>query len=275
MKTSIVSMRPEIGNKEKNITTIKDYIKKSSSDLIIFGEMTLTGYPIKDDIHTLAEPVNGPSINKLSSIAQQSKKYIIFGMPLLNKKIKGLIYNAAVLLQPDGTANTYHKWFLPTFGPFEEKLFFDEGEKLPVFHTDIGTIGILICYDLYFPEIAKAFSYQGADVIVCISASPSVTRPYFERIFPTRAIENTTYIVYANIVGNQENLVFWGGSQAYDPLGNQLVKAPYFEESMVTVDLDLSSMRQYRTNRPVIRDTRPEIYHDLYNLSRDHDEKKY
>ena len=270
MKVSIVSMRPIIGNKKENINKMKQYITDSTSDLIVFGEMTLTGYPCKDDIKTLAELKDGSSITKLKEIAKEQNKYIIFGMPIKDQKIKGLIHNAAVLLHPNGKVNIFKKWFLPTFGPFEEKIFFDEGETLPIFETSFGKIGICICYDIYFPEITKAFSLQGADIIICISASPSVTRKYFETLLPARAIENTVFIIYANIIGNQENLVFWGGSQVYDPLGNQLVKAPYFEESMINCSLDLSIIQEARSNRPVLRDIRPEIFTDLYQLSRFH-----
>ncbi len=270
MKVSIVSMRPEIGRKEANISKMQKYIEQSNSDLVVFGEMTLTGYPCKDDLRSLAEPLSGPSIEKLKTVAKQHKKHIVFGMPLLNERITGLVHNASVLIQPDGTIDAYKKWFLPTFGPFEEKLFFDEGETLPVFQTKLGTIGLCICYDIYFPEITKALTLQGAEIIICISASPSVTRSYFETILPARAIENTTFIIYANIIGNQENLVFWGGSQAYDPLGTLLGKAPYFEESMVNYTLDKSKISLARANRPVIRDIRPEIYQDLYEYSRFH-----
>lgn len=273
MEVSIVSMRPAIGKKQKNLAKMKDYINQSTAELIVFGEMTLTGYPCKDDIRSLAETVNGKSITTLQQLAEQNNKYIIFGMPLKDNKIKGLIHNAAILIHPNKTVDVYHKWFLPTFGPFEEKIFFDEGETLPVFDTPFGKIGICICYDIYFPEITKAFSLQGADILICISASPSVTRSYFETLLPGRAIENTVFMIYANIVGNQENLVFWGGSQAYDPLGNQLIKAPYFEESMITCSLDPSSLQQARANRPVIRDIRSEVYTDLYHLSRFHTRK--
>jgi len=273
MNVSIVSMRPEIGRKEANISKMQKYIEQTDSDLVVFGEMTLTGYPCKDDLRSLAEPLSGPSIEKLKTVAKQHKKHIVFGMPLLNERITGLVHNASVLIQPDGTIDAYKKWFLPTFGPFEEKLFFDEGETLPVFQTKLGTIGLCICYDIYFPEITKALTLQGAEIIICISASPSVTRTYFETILPARAIENTTFMVYANIIGNQENLVFWGGSQAYDPLGNLLGKAPYFEESMVNYTLDKSKISLARANRPVIRDIRPEIYQDLYKYSRFHAHK--
>ena len=268
MKIALISMRPKIADKTNNIKKIQQYIEKNNADMYIFGEITLTGYRCKDELRDLAEPINGPSIKKLMDVAKKHKKYIIFGMPLADPEIKGLIHNAAILIHPNGKVDSYEKWFLPTFGPFEEKLFFDEGQRLPVFETIFGKIGILICYDIYFPELAKAYSLQGADIIFCISASPSITRQYFETLLPARAIENTTFFIYTNIVGTQEDLVFWGGSQAYDPLGKQIIKAPYFEESIVTCELDMNILKTARANRPVIRDIRPEIYQDLYDIAR-------
>jgi NAD+ synthase (glutamine-hydrolysing) len=87
---------------------------------------------------------------------------------------------------------------------------------------------------------------------------------------PARAIENTTFFIYTNLVGTQEDLVFWGGSQAYDPLGNLIIKAPYFKESIITCDINISQIKNARANRPVLRDIRPDIYKDLYNFSRKH-----
>ena len=232
--------------------------------------MFLSGYPCKDEFQNLAETKQGPSIKRLKKIAQEKNCYIVFGMPLKDEKVEGLIYNSAILIHPNGRVDHYNKRFLITFGPFEEKIFFDEGEESNVFKTKFGKIGLFICYDLFFPEITKALSLQGADVLICISASPSTTRKYFETLLPARAIENTTFLAYVNIVGPQEELVLWGGSQIYDPLGNLLVKAPYFEESIVTCDIDLKRLKTVRANRPVIRDIRPEIYQDLYNISRFH-----
>jgi predicted amidohydrolase len=268
MKVAVISARPEIAKKKANIEKIKNYVKKTKADLYIFGELFLSGYRCKDELRTLAEPLNGPSIEEIKKIARQHKCYIIFGMPLLDEKMRGIIYNAAVLVHPDGKVNAYKKWFLPTFGPFEEKIFFDEGEDLPVFKTKYGKIGILICYDLYFPEICKAYSLQGADIIVCISASPNVTRKYFETLLPARAIENTVFMIYSNLVSTQEDLVFWGGSQIYDPLGNLLKKAPYFKESIIEYELDLKQIKLSRAQRPVLRDVKPEIYNDLYQMAR-------
>jgi predicted amidohydrolase len=109
---------------------------------------------------------------------------------------------------------------------------------------------------------------MGADIIICISATPSVTKKYFETLIPARAVENTVFMIYANLVGTQENLVFWGGSQIYDPLSKLIIKAPNYKESIVTCDIDIKQIEFARANRPVIRDIKPEIYQDLYKLSR-------
>lgn len=270
MKVALISMRPKLGDKKSNLQKMKNYVGKTKADMYVFGEMTLTGYPMKDELKDLAEPINGPSIQFMKKLAKEKKCYIIFGLPMKNKDVEGLIHNGAVLIHPDGKVDDYHKWFLINFGPFEEKLYYDEGESLNVSKTKFGKIGIIICYDLYFPELCKAYSLQGADIIVCISASPSTTRRFFETLLPARAIENTVFMLYSNIVGTQEELVFWGGSQIHSPLGKLLVKAPYYKESIVTYDIDLKQIKLARPHRQVIRDVRCELFQDLYHISRHH-----
>jgi predicted amidohydrolase len=270
MKMAIISMRPKIANIQENIKKIEKYIQKTKVDMYVFGETALTGYPLKDELRDFAENVNGPSIKYMKKLAVKNKCYLVFGMPLINKNIEGLIHNSAVLIHPNGKVNTYNKWFLVSFGPFEEKIFFDEGEDLTLCDTKFGKIGLIICYDIFFPELCKAYSLQGADMVICLSASPSTTRKYFELLMPARAIENTIFFVYCNIVGTQEDLVFWGGSQVYDPLAKMIAKAPYYKESIITCDIDLSKIKYARANRPVLRDIRPDVYQDLYHISRWH-----
>jgi len=268
VKIALISMRPKIAHKEENVKKMKSFIDKEKADMYIFGETTITGYRCKDELRNLTETVTGPSIEALKKVAMDKDVYLIFGMPLKHQKFKGVVQNVAVLIHPNGHVDIYEKWYLPTFGPFVEKLYFDEGEHLPVFQTKFGKIGLLICYDLYFPEIPKAYALQGADIIICISASPTTTRTYFETLLPARAIETTTFFIYSNIVGTQEDLVFWGGSQAYNPFGKQIMKAPYHEESIVTFTIDTTELQLARANRPTLRDNRAQIYLDLYDISR-------
>ncbi len=270
MKVAIITMRPKLADKNANLEIMKNYIEKEKADIYIFGELSICGYHVKDELRDIAESINGPSIKYMKNLARKNNCYIIFGMPLIDSTIRGLIHNVSILIHPNGKVDSYNKWFLPTFGPFEEKIFFDEGESLTLCNTKYGKIGLIVCYDIFFPELCRAYSFLGADMIVCISATPSITRKYFETLIPARAIENTLFFIYVNLVGTQENLVFWGGSQIYDPLANLIVKAPYYKESIKTVDIDLKTLDFARANRPVLRDIKSEIYQDLYNASRYH-----
>ena len=265
MKIAAINIEPKIGNKKKNIKKMIKFIDKEDADLYVFGELSLTGYICRDEIFEIAESLNGESIKEMKEVAKQKDTYIIFGMPLEERK--GIVYNAAILIKPDGIG-IYKKNFLANFGPFEEKFYFKEGDDIPIFKTKFGMIGICICYDIFFPEIIKAMVLKGADIIACISASPSTTRQYFESVFPARAIENTSFLVYSNIVGEEENLIFWGGSQIYGPKGDLLAKAEYFKEDIAIYDVDFSLLKEARIARPTLRNTKANIFLDLYNIAR-------
>jgi predicted amidohydrolase len=269
MNISLITMRPYIGQTDKNLKKMEDFLEKTDAEFCVFGEATLMGYRCQDELRSVAEPLDGPSVKTLQQLAKKKNRYILFGMPLADDHRQGIIYNAAVLLYPTGEIGVYKKWFLPNFGPFQEKLFFDQGETLPVFQTKYGRIGVCICYDLFFSELTKSYALQGADIIICISASPITSKRFFEPLFPARAIEYTTFFLFTNLVGPQDDLVFWGGSQAFDPLGNLIKKAPEHEESVITFEIDVSKIPTVRAHRPTIRDTRPELFHDLYQLSRE------
>ena len=270
MKVAIITMRPKLADKEANLKIIKKHVEKTKADMYVFGELTLCGYHVQDELRDIAETADGPAIKFVKDLAKKHNCYIVFGMPIKDSTVKGLIYNSSILVHPNGKADIYNKWFLPTVGPFEEKIFFDEGEGFTLCDTKFGKIGLIICYDIFFPELCKAYSLMGADIIICLSATPSVTRKYFETLIPARAVENTVFFIYVNLVGTQENLVFWGGSEIRDPLANQILKAPYFKESVKVCDIDLKQLEFARANRPVLRDIKSEIYQDLYTLSRTH-----
>ena len=108
MKVALITMRPKIADKKANLEKMEKYIKKTKADMYVFGELTICGYHVKDELRDIAEPVNGPMINCVKKIAQKNKCYIVFGMPLKNSIVKGLIHNAAVLIHPNGKVYKYH-----------------------------------------------------------------------------------------------------------------------------------------------------------------------
>jgi predicted amidohydrolase len=265
MKVCLASVSPKVGNKKRNIRKMEKVVSGHDADLFVFGEMSVTGYVCRDAVFSLAEPVDGESVGALRDAARDSGSAVVFGMPV--KVREGMVHNAAVLAQPENVG-MYFKSFLPNFGPFEEKRYFTEGADLPVFQTPSGTVGLCICYDLFFPELVKGLVLNGADLVVCISASPATTRVYFEQVLPTRAIENTAYIAYANLVGEQQGLTFWGGCQCYAPKGDLLARAEYFKEDVIVCDLDFDLLQEARIGRPTLRDTRAELFLDVYRCAR-------
>jgi predicted amidohydrolase len=120
-------------------------------------------------------------------------------------------------------------------------------------------LGLMVCYDMFFPELAKLESLMGAQVLVNISASPTTSRPSFQRVMPARAVENGVFLAYANMVGVHGSLVFGGGSVIYGPRGDALVSAKELEEDVVEHEVDFADIEVARRFRPLLRDSRPEI----------------
>src|SRR5207245_9149616 len=108
--------------------------------------------------------------------------------------------------------------------------------------THLGKLGILICHDACFPELAKAYALEGADALAIISASPATSKPFFDKILPARAIENTLFVLYANLVGTELSIVFQGGTQAIGPRAEDLGRGKDFEEDVVIADVDLGHL---------------------------------
>ena len=276
MKTRIKLALAQINSKrEDKQTNLQKYeeltlkAKNQGVDLIIFPEMSLTGYVVKDQIYELAERIPGPSVEKVEAISKKTGVYIIFGMPELSQKTRATLYNTAVLISPKGYIGKYHKMYLPTHSVFEEKRYFRSGYQPAVFDTPIGKIGLTICYDVFFPEVFRLTRLSGAQLIVCISASPAVRKNYFETLTAARAIENTTYLAYVNLSGIQEGLQFWGGSRLISPTGDVLTKAMYDEEDFICCEADLHDLKTAETFIPTLRDLRPELFDKLKHLSED------
>ena len=255
------------GKKRENLEKMAKVLAAGEADLALFGELYLSGYMARDAIPKLAEAIDGPSVQSVAALAAEHGTHVLFGMP--EKAAKGrTVYNAAVLVAPDGRTWAYRKVYLANFGPFEEKVWFGRGTDVAVADTKLGKIGLLICYDMFFPELAKTLALQGADVIAAISAAPHTSRRFFDAILPARAIENATYVLYANLVGTELNQVFSGGTQAWGPRGEDLGHAKDHREDVVAADVDLRQLDAARELRPTIRDTRPELFNVIWPLQK-------
>jgi len=184
-------------------------------------------------------------------------------MPELSEKTKATIFNAAVLVGPKGVIGKYRKMYLPTHSVFEEKRYFRSGDQAAAFNTPIGKIGLIICYDVFFPEVCRLTRLKGANLIVCISASPAIRKSYFEILTAARALENTAFLAYVNLAGLEDGLQFWGGSRLLSPTGDLLAKAKSDEEDLIVCEVDYRDMKAAETFIPTLKDLRPELFDEL------------
>ena len=183
IKVALAQISAKREDKKGNLRKIEEFTTKAkelSADLVIFPELSLTGYVLHDQIYELAEVIPGPSTDIVGDLAKRTGTHIIFGMPELSEKTKATLYNTAVLVGPKGFVGKFRKMYLPTHSVFEEKRYFRPGYMPAAFSTPIGNIGLFICYDIFFPEVCRLTRLKGAELMVCISASPAVRRNYFE-----------------------------------------------------------------------------------------------
>lgn len=254
------------GDKKANIRRIEEYAAKAKQDgaeLVIFPELSLTGYTVRDELFDLAEVIPGPSTNAVIKIAKKHETHIVFGMPELSEKTQATIYNAAVLVGPEGYIGKYRKIHLPTHSVFEEKRYFRPGYHVGAFSTGIGKIGLIICYDIFFPEVCRLTRLEGAQIIVCVSASPAVRKSFFETLTVARAIENAAFLAYVNLVGIEDGLQFWGGSRLIAPNGKIIAKAKYDEEDLVVGEVNYTDIKSVEAFVPTLKDLRPELFGKL------------
>jgi len=250
-----------LGDISKNLEIMEKMIieaqKKSDSnlDLIVFPELFITGYNLRDNYSTTAEKIPSSAIAQ-NGICELAKKFEIHILTGIVEKSGKSLFNSAIMIGPKGYIGHYQKRFLPNFGPFEEKMYFGEGKESNVFDTPFGKIGVQICYDIFFPETSMDLAHNSADLIINLSASPTTSRPLFHRMLPARAIETTCFYAYSNNIGTQGSLTFAGESLVVDPRGKTISEMPSFEEGVIVCELKFEELERFREARPVLRDSK-------------------
>ncbi|MGW7003024.1 carbon-nitrogen hydrolase family protein [Streptomyces sp. NPDC054933] len=230
----------------------------AGAGLLATAEMYLTGYALGDAVATLAEPADGPGAQRVAKIAAEHGVAIVYGYP---ERDGDRVFNSAQFIGPDGTrlAN-YRKTHL--FGEFEAR-HFTAGESLVV-QAPLGdlTVGLLICYDVEFPENVRAHALAGTDLLVVPTA---LMRPFEvvpQTLVPARAFESQLYLAYANRAGAEGEFHFAGLSCLAGPDGVAHARAGTGED-LVLADADPARLRASRRQNPYLRDRRPELYGPL------------
>ncbi|MHA1238951.1 MAG: carbon-nitrogen hydrolase family protein [Candidatus Odinarchaeia archaeon] len=246
-KVSLCQISPKLMDKKSNLHKILEIVEKVSEkhspDLIVFPELSLTGYSCGERLQELAEHIPGEATFEILKIVKKLGVNVIFGMP---EKTDQGIYNSAVFISPKET-KVYRKIFLPNFWIFREKKYFKHGCAV------------------HFPEVFRISSVMGAQVIIVISATPKESLDRFKKLLKARAIENQCYIVYVNRVGTEENVVFGGESQVIDPMGEIYINASCNEECIVNADLDMNKVMNIRKKVPLLEDFGNSVFKGIYS----------
>ncbi len=261
MIAGLLQFDPVFGDIKGNVSKILRLVSDKRADLVVLPELFNTGYQFisKDEVSDLSEEIPaGFTTRSLIELSKDKGFHIVAG---LAERDGGSFYNSAVLTGPAGFIGVYRKTHLF----FEEKLWFSPGNTgFRVWETPIGKIGIMICFDWFFPESARTLALKGADVI----AHPAnLVLPYCPDAMPTRCLENGVYAVTANRTGNEERggkerLEFIGTSEIVSPGGQILYRAAKESEEFGSAEVDISEARNKNLNafNNLFKDRRKEYY---------------
>jgi len=263
MKIGYVQMNPVFGEIEKNLDRADALIEGANADLLVLPELFNTGYLItsKEEIRTLAEEVpGGRTTQRLAAIAKQRGVHLVAGIA---ERSGERIFNSAVLVSPAGHLATYRKIHLF----FEEKMWFDPGDgEFSVYDIGPCRVGMMVCFDWFFPESARMLALKGAQVICHPS---NLVLPYCQTAMVTRCLENRVFAVTCNRTGTEHRggkvLHYTGASQVVDTGGNLLSRAGENEEVAVVVDIDPAKAqdKQLNLHNNLFGDRRPSFYSDI------------
>ncbi|MCX5383607.1 carbon-nitrogen hydrolase family protein [Streptomyces sp. NBC_00083] len=261
LRTALLQSSGSLSDVAANLTVLDDAAGRAAATgagLIVCPELFLTGYAIGDDIAKLAEPADGPSAEAIAAIAVRHGLAVVYGYP---ERDGDTVYNAAQLIGPDGTrlAN-YRKTHL--FGDFEQAAF-TPGERCVVQAELNGLrIGMMICYDVEFPENVRAHALAGTDLLLVPTAQMHPFQFVAESLVPVRAFENQLYVAYVNRTGPEGAFEFVGLSCLAGPDGAARARAGRGTE-LVVGDVDPAFLAASRANNPYLRDRRPGLYASL------------
>jgi N-carbamoylputrescine amidase len=221
--------------------------------------------------YATAEPSDGPTVTRMRELARDHGMALV--VPFYEEAQPGVYYNSAVVIERDGSVlGKYRKTHIPQVGPcFWEKYYFKPGNLgYPVFETSVGRVGLIICYDRHFPEVARQLGLKGAQLVFNPSATvESLSRYLWELEQPAHAVANGYWIAAINRVGTEEPLNsnrFYGSSYFCDPRGQIVARASEDSDEVLVADLDLDRAREVRNTWQFLRDRRPETYQELTQL---------
>lgn len=249
-------------NLDKHLELIGE-AKKQEADLLVFPELSLTGYVLQDLVASVAHrPMDDDPIFKHLLKASHDLDLMV---GFVDEDSRHRFYIASAYLSGGQVLHVHHKVYLPTYGLFDEGRFFAWGDSVRSFDTRFGRVGMLICEDFWHASPPYLLWLDGADIMLFSSASPGrglndkeklESARWVERVSKAYASMFTSFVAHCNRVGFEDGLLFWGGATVNDPNGEQIAQGPYFEEALIVAELDLNQLRRTRARLPLLRDER-------------------
>jgi predicted amidohydrolase len=264
MRVAVYQNNPEFGQVEKNVRQAVTELVGIKADLAVMPELFSTGYQFvsRSEVYELAEEVpSGPTCRALADLASSKDMHLVFGIAERDGK---RLFNSAAVIGPEGFIGRYRKSHLF----YEEKYFFEPGDTgFRVFDTGTARLGVMICFDWWFPEAARTLALMGADII-CHPANLVLCGCH--RAMVTRSLENGVFSITANRTGSEarggkDPLVFTGESQILDSSGNLLISMKKHDTGIAVVDIDLSRARDKSITalNDRFKDRRPDLYRTM------------
>lgn len=265
-RVTLAQTNPDLGNVQKNLEAHVAAIHgalDAGQELIVFPELSLTGYFLKDQTAELALRLDSPELQTLAALSKRIS--ILAGFVEL--AADGRIYNSAAFFEDGRVLHVHRKVHLVTYGMFDEEREFAAGDEFRAFDSKLGRFGVLICEDAWHVSSGLQHFLAGVDAILVPSCSPGrgiggggqelSSETTWRTLLDAHALLFQTWVVYANRVGWEDGVFFWGGSRVIDPFGKLVARIEGFEPARVDAAIDAQALRRARVATPLLRDAKP------------------
>ena len=269
VRVALAQVAPVLGDAAANLAlhleTI-DGVRNESVGLVVFPELSLTGYLLRDQVPDVALGIESPAIKRLMRASREVDLVVGF----VEEAPGHRFYNSAGYFSGGRLVHVHRKVFLPTYGMFDEGRDFASGDRIRAFPTPAGPAGILVCEDAWHPTAAWLLAHQGAELLLIPSSGPTRgARPgrgvtsvaVWRDLVRVTAQLQTAFVVYVNRVGCEDGLTFGGGSSAIDPFGRSVADLAALDPATVVVELRGEVVRRARTAYPLLRDDNLDLVH--------------
>jgi len=259
---ALAQVNPRLGDLAANREIIREQIasaRSAGADLVVFPELSLTGYFLKDQVPAMALRADAKELKWL----REASRRISIVIGIVEESADSLFYNSALYFEGGELRHVHRKCYLPTYGLFDEQRYFARGRALRAFDTRFGRLAMLICEDMWHPSTVYVNAADRALSIICVSSSPiwgmskqalPENAIYWEKLTRFHAETWGVFVAYCNRVGFEDGVGFWGGSELIDPFGNPVCKAPYYEPAIAIGEVQMRRVRRKRISSTMMRD---------------------